>query len=75
MGFLWAWSTSDFARRRERPGRMRQGPLKVGRLERRDDAKTSLVARWRDIDDASFTLHSEGLASGRRRLAVEQFND
>lgn len=40
-----------------------------------DDRKTYLVADWRDIDDGSFTLYFERLASGKLRLAIEQFNN
>jgi hypothetical protein len=56
-------------------GALREGTLKVGRFKRSDDGKTYLVADWRDIDDASFTLYFERLASGKLRLAIEQFNN
>ncbi len=51
------------------------GTLKVGDFTRRDDGKTYLVADWRDIDDGSYTLYFERHASGRLRLAIEQYNN
>lgn len=51
------------------------GFMKVGEFTRPDDGKTYLVADWRDIDDGSFTLYFERLASGKLRLAIEQFNN
>jgi hypothetical protein len=52
-----------------------QGTLKVGAFTRSDDGKTYLVADWRDIDDGSYTLYFERLASGKLRLAIDQFNN
>ena len=56
-------------------GSRAEGTLKVGSFKRSDDGKTYLVADWRDIDDGSFTLYFERLASGKLRLAIEQFNN
>lgn len=56
-------------------GNRAEGTLKVGSFKRSDDGKTYLVADWRDIDDGSFTLYFERLASGKLRLAIEQFNN
>lgn len=56
-------------------GPTRQGTLKLGDFTRSDDGKTYLVADWRDIDDASFTLYYQRVSDGRLRLAISQFNN
>jgi len=56
-------------------GPTRQGTLKLGEFTRSDDGKQYLVADWRDIDDASFTLYYQRVPDGRLRLAISQFNN
>lgn len=56
-------------------GPTREGELKLGEFTRSDDGQKYLVADWRDIDDASFTLYSQRVSDGRLRLAIAQFNN
>ncbi len=77
FAFLW---DQTFKYRVEGPaplqlGPTRQGSLKLGEFVRSDDGQKYLVADWRDIDDASFTLYFQRVSDGRLRLAIAQFNN
>lgn len=57
-----------------RLGALREGELVLGPFTRLD-GKTYEVAKWRDIDDGSFTLYFERNAEGRLRLHTSQFDN
>lgn len=57
-----------------RLGSMREGELVLGPFAR-NDGKTYEVAKWRDIDDGSFTLYFERTQEGRLRLHTSQFDN
>ncbi|MCK6545043.1 hypothetical protein L6R52_04190 [Myxococcota bacterium] len=56
-------------------GPMREGVMTLGTFVRPNDGKVFEVARWRDIDDGSFTLYFDRTAEGRLKLAIEQFDN
>lgn len=57
-----------------RLGALREGELVLGPFTR-TDGKTYEVAKWKDIDDGSFTLYFERTAEGRLRLHTSQFDN
>lgn len=57
-----------------RLGAQREGELVLGPFTR-PDGKTYEVAKWRDIDDGSFTLYFERTPDGRLRLHTSQFDN
>jgi len=56
-------------------GSMREGTMELGAFTRPTDGKVFEVAKWKDIDDGSFTLYFDRTAEGRLKLAIEQFDN
>jgi hypothetical protein len=57
-----------------RLGALREGELVLGPFTR-NDGKTYEVAKWRDIDDGSFTLYFERTSGEQLRLHTSQFDN
>jgi hypothetical protein len=55
-------------------GALKEGTLALGAWAR-PDGKTYEVAKWRDIDDGSFTLYFDRAEGQRLRLATIQFDN